>query len=299
MPRDISINAFYTSAPAQSWAGMWNHPEAEGPGYKTLEFWTNLAKLCERGLFDSIFLADTIGISDAYGGSPAAMLRSGAFCPSNDPMMVIPVMASVTKHLSFGVTGNTSYEPPFLLARRLSTLDHLTGGRLAWNVVTGTQQAGEKAMGLTDLPAHDKRYEVAEEYMDLMYNLLESCWDDDAVVLDRENGIYADPSRVHRIKFESEHFRCDGYHMSEPSPQRTPMIYAAGASGRGSAFAGKHGECALMSANDMAFAKRICDAYRQAAVNAGRTPESIKVYNVATVVVAPSQSEAEDRIAEI
>ncbi len=184
------------------------------------------------------------------------------------------------------LTGNTTYEPPYLLARRLSTLDHLTKGRLSWNVVTGILASTALAMGVPPI-AHDKRYDLADEYMDLMYKLWEESWDAAAAVRDKANRIFTDPGFVRKVSHEGQ-YRCEGYHLCEPSPQRTPFIYAAGSSGRGTAFAGKHAEAAFTAANDMRSAKRIVSNYRKAAEQSGRSADSIKVFNVATVIVAPT-----------
>ncbi len=293
-PKEISVNAFSMASPTQSWAGLWAHPQSNGLHYTDLEFWTGLATLCERGLIDAVFLADVLGTNDVYGGTPDAALRSGTMMPNNDPMVLISGMAAVTRHLCFGVTGNTTYEPPYLLARRFSTLDHLTRGRIAWNVVTGILPSTAKAMGLTEQVAHDDRYDRADDYMDLMYKLWEGSWEDGAAVRDRVAKQFADPARVHAIEHRGAHHRCVGIHLAEPSPQRTPLIYAAGASARGRTFAGRHAECTFMSTNDLAFARRTARLYRQEAVAAGRRPDSVKVFNAATIIVAPTAAEARD-----
>jgi len=206
-------------------------------------------------------------------------------------------MASVTKHLTFGVTGNTSYEPPYLLARRLSTLDQLTEGRMAWNIVTGALPSTARALGL-EMAAHDTRYDVADEFMDLVYKLWEASWEDGAVLRDRANGIFADPSKIHAIHHHSANYSCDGIHLCEPSPQRTPLLFSAGASSRGIAFAGKHAECSFMSTNSIDFVKKTTQRYRQAAVDAGRAPDAIKVFNATTVIVGETEDEARDRVRE-
>lgn len=296
--RHIAVNAFYMASPTQSWAGMWPHPRSTGPDYNKLKFWIDLAKRAEAGLLDCIFVADALGVPDVYGGSPDAAIRSGAHFPANDPMLLIPVMASVTQHLTFGVTGNTSYEPPYLLARRLSTLDQLTEGRLAWNIVTGAMPATSRAMGLGEMGSHDARYDIADEFMDLVYKLWEASWEDGAAIRDRVHGIFSDPAKVHAIHHRSEHFACDGIHLCEPSPQRTPLLFSAGASARGVAFAGRHAECSFMSTNSIAFAKKVTQRYREATVAAGRTPEAIKVFNATTVIVGETEDEARDRVRE-
>lgn len=292
MGKQILINAFYMASPAQAWSGLWAHPRSEGARYNKLGFWLDLARTAEDGLIDGIFLADTLGVNDVYQGKPDAVMRSGGMFPSNDPMMLIPAMAAVTSHLCFGVTANTTYEPPYLLARSLSTLDHLTGGRLCWNIVTGILASTARAMGVKPVP-HDKRYDLADDYMELMYKLWEQSWDDGAAVRDKQKRVFTDPARVRKIAHKG-HYQCEGYHLSEPSPQRTPFLYAAGSSGRGSQFAGRHAEAAFTAVNDKRNAKRIVDTYRNAAVQSGRAPDSIKVFNTATVIVAPTEAEALD-----
>ncbi|KRB80952.1 N5,N10-methylene tetrahydromethanopterin reductase [Sphingomonas sp. Root710] len=292
MSKQILVNAFYMASPAQAWTGLWAHPKAQGERYNQLDFWIELARTAERGLIDGIFLADTLSVNDVYQGKPDAVMRAGGMFPSNDPMMLIPAMAAATRHLCFGVTANTTYEPPYLLARRLSTLDQLTGGRLSWNVVTGILASAARAMGVEPVP-HDKRYDLADDYMDLVYKLWEQSWDDDAAVRDKAARIFTDPARVRKIVHDGQ-YRCEGYHACEPSPQRTPFIYAAGSSGRGTVFAGRHAEAAFTAANDKASARRIVDSYRRAAQEAGRTADSIKVFNAVTVIVAPTEAEALD-----
>jgi FMN-dependent oxidoreductase (nitrilotriacetate monooxygenase family) len=292
--KQIAINAFSMASPTQSWAGLWAHPSSNGLRYTDIEFWTELAALCERGLIDAVFIADVLGANDVYGGKLDAVLNSGTMMPNNDPMVLISAMAAVTKNLCFGITGNTTYEPPYLLARRFSTLDHLTKGRVAWNVVTGVLASTARAMGITEQVAHDARYDLADQYMDLMYKLWEQSWEDSAAVRDPKARRFADATKVHTILQSEGRYRCEGVHLSEPSPQRTPLIYAAGASSRGRQFAGKHAECTFMSTNDLGFAKKTTKAYRDEAVKAGRSPHSVKVFNAATVIVAPTEAEAGD-----
>lgn len=291
---ELHFNAFYMASPAQSWAGLWAHPDADGSQYNELRFWLDLAKRAESGLLDGIFLADTLGVNDVYEASPNASMRSGGMFPTNDPNLLISAMAAVTDNLCFGITGNTTYEQPYLLARRFSTLDHLTKGRVAWNVVTGILPSIAKAMGRMETVPHDQRYDIADEFMDLVYKLWEESWEDGAAVRDKTARIFADPAKIHPIRHKSDHFACEGIHLVEPSPQRTPLIFSAGASGRGQLFASKHAECVFMSTNNMGFAAKASAAYREAAVAAGRRPDSVKVFNAATVVTAATESEARD-----
>jgi long-chain alkane monooxygenase len=291
--RRILVNAFDMSTPTHLVSGTWKHPESQAWRYKRLGYWTELAQLLERGLFDGLFIADVIGVYDVYGGGPAAALRAGAQVPANDPMLAVSAMAHVTRHLGFGVTASTSYEHPFTFARRMSTLDHLTEGRIGWNIVTSYLNSGARNVGLDAQIRHDDRYEIADEYLEVAYKLWEGSWDDDAIVLDRERGIYADPARVHPIEHEGRYFRVPGIHSAEPSPQRTPVLYQAGASSRGRRFAGKHAEAVFITEPKAAIvARRIADV-RALAAAAGRDPYDVKVFTGYGVVTGETHSEAQ------
>ncbi|MGE0151430.1 MAG: NtaA/DmoA family FMN-dependent monooxygenase [Reyranellaceae bacterium] len=296
--KELFVNAFYCASPSQSWTGLWAHPRSTGLRYNEIGFWTDLARSCEDGLLDGIFLADTLGVSDVYQGSAAAILRAGGFVPSMDPMLVIPLMAAATRQLTFGITGNISYETPYLLARRLSTLDHLSCGRVAWNVVTGVLESTSRAVGLTAMRAHDERYKVADEYIALMYKLWEKSWDDDAAVRDPVRRVFTEPSRVRAIDHDGEYFRCKGIHLSEPSPQRTPVIFSAGASASGVEFIAKHAECAFISGGDKRFVANVVQQIRRKAVAYGRLPTDIKIFLGATIVTGRTNAEARDRLHE-
>jgi FMN-dependent oxidoreductase (nitrilotriacetate monooxygenase family) len=293
--KEISINAFYANTPGQNWIGLWSVPGSRASEYKSLDYWVDVARIAERGLFDSVFFADTNGVHDVYQGSPRAAIERAAMFPMNDPLLLIPTMAYVTQHLSFGVTANLSYEQPYALARRFSTLDHLTNGRISWNIVTGFQDSAARAMGLDQQREHDQRYDMAEEYMEVVYKLWEGSWQDDAVVLDRQNRIYARPDRIHEVAHEGKHFRMRGIHLSEPSPQRTPVLFQAGGSTRGRAFAARHAECLFLNGlPSRATAERIKEM-RQEARAVGRDPRQLKFIMMATVVTAPTEAEAHDK----
>ena len=184
MTKEIRVNAFVSTSPVHQSPGLWRHPRDTSLAFTDLDHWTDLAQVLERGLIDAVFIADSIGFNDVHGGSVEAAIRYGAQVPKLDPFMAIPAMALVTEHLGFGITGNISYEPPYLFARRLSTLDHLTNGRAGWNIVTGHYESGARAMGQTGVVEHDRRYDIADEFMSLMYALWETSWEDGAVVAD-------------------------------------------------------------------------------------------------------------------
>lgn len=287
------LNAFDMACVGHIQQGMWRHPRDRSAGYARLDHWVDLARLLERGLFDGLFLADVLGIYDVYGASPDAALRGGVQVPLLDPLMLVPAMAAATEHLGFGVTCNLAYEPPYLFARRMSTLDHLTRGRIGWNVVTGYLDSAARALGYDGQMAHDDRYDLADEYMDVVYALWEGSWADDAVPADRARGIFADPSRVRRIEHAGRQYRLSAIHLCEPSPQRTPVIYQAGASERGRSFAGRHAECVFVNGTSPAIvARQVADLRARAA------PRRIRVLVGATVVVGRTAREARDLLAD-
>jgi alkanesulfonate monooxygenase len=278
--------------------GLWRHPRDRSADYRKLDLWLDLARTLERGLFDGVFLADVLGAYDVFGGSPAAALRQATQVPVNDPLLLIPAMATVTRHLGFGVTANLSYEAPYTLARRFSTLDHLTEGRVGWNIVTGYLDSAARGMGLPRQASHDDRYEVAEDFMQVVYKLWEGSWADDAVVRDAEGGVFARPERVRAVRHESPWHRLEAIHLSEPSPQRTPVLYQAGTSPAGRGFAGRHAECVFVSGPSKAVLTPRVAALRQATAETGRRGEDLRIYSMATAIVAETDAAAEALLAE-
>src|SRR5437773_10126173 len=202
--KEIRLNAFEMNCVGHQSPGLWAHPRDRSANYTDLEYWTGLAKTLERGKFDGIFLADVLGIYDVYGGSPDAALRHAVQVPVNDPVLLIPAIALVTEHLGFGVRSTLSYEPPYPFARRMSTLDHLTKGRAGWNIVTGYLDSAAAGMGLGAQARHDQRYEIADEYMEVVYKLWEGSWADDAAPCDRARRLYADPAKIQRVRHHGQ-----------------------------------------------------------------------------------------------
>ena len=295
MRREIRFNAFDMNCVGHIQQGLWTHARDQSHRYAQLNYWMDYARRLEAGLFDGIFLADVLGINDVYGGNGDAALRGAVQVPVNDPMMLVPAMAAVTRHLSFGVTANLTYEPPFLFARRMSTLDHLTGGRIGWNIVTGYLDSAARAIGLAGQSAHDDRYDLADEYMEVIYGLLEGSWQDDAVVSDRINGIYADPAKVRKINHQGKQYNLDAMHLCEPSLQRTPVLYQAGSSTRGREFAATHAECVFVNGQKIEGVRAIVDDIGARAVAAGRFPDDIKIFMGATIVTGRTDKEAREK----
>lgn len=299
MTREILFNAFDMNCVVHQSPGLWRHPRDRADRYIDLAYWTDLAKILERGKFDALFLADVLGVYDVYGGNTDTALREATQVPLNDPMLTVSAMASVTEHLGFGVTSTLSYEPPFTFARRMSTLDHLTKGRIGWNIVTGyLDSAARGVSGAASQPKHDTRYQIAEDYMALTYKLWEGSWEDGAVLRDRERGIFTDPTRVHRIQHDGEFFKLNAIHLSEPSPQRTPVLFQAGTSSKGRDFAARHAECVFMAAPTKTVAKSYVADIRRRAAEYGRDPQAIRIFNLTTAIVGRTPQEARDKHAD-
>ena len=295
--KPIRLNAFNMNCVGHINHGLWTHPRDRSPEYNTLRYWTDQAKLLERGLFDGLFIADIIGVYDIYGGGIDVTAREAVQLPVNDPTLIVPAMAAVTEHLGFGVTVNVFAEAPYTFARRLSTLDHLTGGRVGWNIVTGYLESAHRGRGEA-LPSHDRRYDYADEYLEVLYKLWEGSWDDGAVRRDRAGRVFSDPALIRKVSHRGEFLAVEGIHLSEPSPQRTPVLYQAGASGRGRAFAGRHAECVFISARDKATARETVRAIRAEAAAAGRDPQDVKVFIGIAAIPGRTRAEAEDKRAE-
>jgi FMN-dependent oxidoreductase (nitrilotriacetate monooxygenase family) len=291
MTKQIRLNAFAMNTVGHLSPGLWRHPRDQATRYTDIHYWVELARTLERGCIDGLFIADVLGVYDVYGGNADAALRNAAQVPVNDPLQLVPAMAAATRHLGFGVTASVSFEHPYPFARRMSTLDHLTQGRAGWNIVTSYLASGARNLGQPPL-SHDQRYALAEEYLQVCYKLWETSWDDDAVQADRQTGVYADPRKVHGIDHQGTWFKVPGFHLSEPSPQRSPVIYQAGASSRGRAFAAANAECVFVAAPSKAVLRKQVAELRAAVAAAGRAPEDVQILEQLTVIVAPTDQQA-------
>jgi FMN-dependent oxidoreductase (nitrilotriacetate monooxygenase family) len=292
MPKMIHFNAFAMNCAGHQSPGLWAHPRDQSWRYNDPAYWQEMGRLLERGFFDGIFLADVIGYYDVYKKSAYHALQQGLQLPVSDPLQLAGLIALATRHLGIGITASTSFEHPYSFARRLATADHLTGGRMGWNIVTSFLESGAKNLGQAGLQGHDNRYEIAEEYMEVVYKLLEGGWEDGAVVRDRARRIFTHPEKVHEIGHRGKYFEVPGYHLSEPSPQRTPVLYQAGVSGPGRQFAATHAECVFVAFPTKPLVKSYVADLRQRAAAAGRDPAPIRAYNHATLIVAETDAAA-------
>jgi FMN-dependent oxidoreductase (nitrilotriacetate monooxygenase family) len=280
--------------------GLWVRDDTRQLEYTRLDPWVDLAQILEKGCFDALFLADVVGVYDTYRGGPETSIVEAMQIPVNDPALLIPAMAHVTEHLGFAFTSSVLQTHPFTFARQVSTLDHLTQGRVAWNIVTSYLPNAGASLGLGGLPTHDERYDRADEYLEVTYKLWEGSWEDDAVRRDTERRIYADPAKIHPIHHVGKHYEVAGPHLSEPSPQRTPLLFQAGSSTRGRQFAAQHAECVFIVASRQSLrgTASVIGDIRSQAVRWGRHPGDILFFQGVSPVVGGTEAEAKAKEAE-
>ena len=293
----LHFNLLDMASPSHNNYGLWRLPENQKRRFRDVAFWQETARACEAALFDSLFIADVLGISAAHAGSQDLALREGIHVPELDPAVVAAAVIPATTHLGIAVTQSCTYEHPFALARRMASLDQLSGGRIGWNIVMSYHPNANENFGFD--PAHltsEERYDRAEDFMDVAYKLFEQSWEDGAVVADAEGGIYADPAKVHRIDHTGPHYRCSGPSLVDPSPQRTPLLFQAGMSDRGRKFAAKHAEVVfVLNRNDESMHAVIRDLREQAAAF-GRGPSELKIVPQVNIIVGETSAEARAKL---
>ncbi len=282
--RRLHLNAFENFSPGNIASGMWRHPQDRSSEYKTIRYWTRLARDLEQAGFDAVFMADVLGILDVYRGGSAEALRTASQVPIDDPLTVVSAMAAVTERLGFAVTLSTSYTHPFLLARSLTSLDHLSEGRVGWNIVTSFLDSAARNLGSGEQLPHDRRYDRADEYLSVTHKLWELSWEDDAVRVDKAAGVYTDPAKVHPLGHHGEFFSVPDPFIAEPSPQRSPLLFQAGSSSRGQRFAAAHAEGVFVHGTRPEALVPVVAGVRAEAARLGRARDSLKTFAVATIV---------------
>jgi FMN-dependent oxidoreductase (nitrilotriacetate monooxygenase family) len=295
--KQILLGAFEINQVNLTSQGLWAHPETNTARYKELAYWTELARLLERGFFDFLFLADSYGYPWIGGGTPDVTFEQAVELPKNDPMLLIPALAAAAPDLNFIVTTSSTFEQPYANARRFATLDHITQGRIGWNIVTTSSAVVSELFGTRQVP-HDERYAMAQDFLELSYKLFEGSWEDDAVVADKQARLYAHAHRVHRISHDGPYFKSHGYFNAEPSPQRTPVLVQAGASSTGRAFASANAELVFVQGKDAKMLSGQVAALKEAAAGAGRGAQGIKTISGLSVVTGASRAAAEERLEE-
>ena len=294
----LLLSAFLMNTSSHILGGMWRHPEAQQHRFNELSLWVDLAKKLEDAKFDALFFADVVGLYGDHEGGWASHVRKGLQVPSHDPLVLLSALAAGTKDIGLAMTSSVIQSHPFQFARQISTLDHLSQGRVAWNIVTSVLENAHRNFGGQDLVAHDDRYGWAEEYVEAAYKLWEGSWEDDALLADKESGLYADPSKVNKINHRGDFYSIDGPHLALPSAQRTPFLFQAGSSARGSQFAATHAEATFLFAPHAQYvAKKNAQLIENLAA-AGRSREDIKVFAGLSFVVGSTETEAKALEAE-
>ncbi|RDW61482.1 dimethyl-sulfide monooxygenase-1 [Coleophoma crateriformis] len=291
--KKIHLNFFDVSCAGNHMGiGLWKAPGDNSRTKNTVEYYTWLAKLAEKGKITTIFFADVYGTEETYGGNSDASFYAGATVAAMDPVVWVSAMAAVTKSVGFGITGSTSYLTPYILARTWATLDHATKGRIGWNVVTSYGSAAAKAMGKESATPHDQRYDEAHEYMELIYSLLEGSWEPGAQLWDPAIGAY-DASKIHKITFKGQYHNASGIQQSMPGPQRTPVLFQAGSSSAGKNFGAKHAEALFIGGRTPAGVAPFVKEMRAAAVKHGRAASELKFFPQITPILGRTLEEAQ------
>ena len=296
--KTLKLGLFENAQTNAGGTATWRHEDSERHMFDTLDYWQKVAKICEDAKFDFLFLADAWGWSEVRGTRPAIASEETLDLPRLDPAIVVASLLSTTKDLGLVVTGSVLVEPPYAFARRMATLDQLSQGRLGWNIVTtGTADTAVKAFGM-DMVAHDERYAMAEDFLELVYKYWEGAWEPDALEKDKQ-GRFADPDKVHLIKHAGKYFHSEGYGNTAYSPQGTPVLFQAGASPAGRRVAGRHGEAIFVGSGTAEQLLGHTTAIRAEAVNAGRGRDDVKIMSAMSCVVGATTSDAERRYQRI
>lgn len=290
--RQLRFGLFENAQANDSGTATWRHPENRRVDFDTLGYWRDLATICEEARLDFLFLADAWGWADVNGQRPDICSVEGLDLPRLDPAVVAAAMLPHTEHLGLVLTGSTLLEQPYSFARRMATLDQLSGGRMGWNIVTtGTAETAVAGFGVP-MVAHDERYEMADDFMQVVYKLWEGAWEPDALQKDK-TGVFADPAKVHRIAHDGPYFRSHGYGNTAYSPQGTPVLFQAGSSPAGRSFGGRHGECMFVGGGPVHQLAGHTRAIRAEARAAGRSPEAVKVMSAFACVLGKTREDAE------
>ncbi|KGJ72115.1 oxidoreductase [Cryobacterium roopkundense] len=295
----LLLSAFVMNTTSHILGGQWRHPDAQQHRFNELPLWIDLAKQLEAAKFDAIFLADVVGLYGDHDGGWASHVQRGLQVPSNDPLILLAALAAVTTDIGLAATSSVVQSHPFQFARQISTLDHISNGRAAWNIVTSALENSHRNFGSDGLTAHAARYDWADEYSDAVYKLWEGSWDEGSLVQNKESGVHADPDRVHKIYHRGERYSIDGPHLVSPSPQRTPLLFQAGSSGRGQQFAAGNAEATFLFAPNTAYAAKVSAGIRSEAVAAGRRADDVKLFTGLSFVVGSTEAEAHAKKAEL
>lgn len=291
--RPMSLVGFMQAGSTTVYAGSWRHPATEH-GFLDATYYAKLGRVLEEGRFDMMFFDDRLAMPGIYGGSVAEAVRLGARPVKLDLSIVLGIIAGVTEHIGLGATYSTTYYTPFHVARTFATLDHLSGGRAAWNVVTSVNDSEAQNYGFTEHLGHDDRYDRADEFLEATTGLWDT-WEDDALILDRAAGVFADPDKVHELGHDGKWFTVRGPLTVPRCPQGRPVLLQAGSSGRGRDFAARWAELIFTGDPDIDIARSHYKDQKERIGAGGRDPITVKMLPMAYTVVGESHAHAEER----
>ncbi len=291
--RQMSLVAFLQAQNCTTLPSSWRHPEARIDTYSP-EYYQHIARVLERGKFDIGFFDDRLAMPDMYAGDHAETVKNGIRCTKLDAATCLMSMAAVTKYLGLGATYSTTYYEPFHVARLFQTLDLMTKGRAAWNVVTSVNDNEARNMGREAHTEHDVRYDRADEFCEAVLGHWDS-WDDDAIVVDKENNLYAHPDKVRKINFKGKFLSSRGPFTVPRTPQGRPVVIQAGGSTRGKQFAARWGELIFAGYRNLDVGKIEYAALKKGAEEVGRNPDHMKIASLMYPIAAATKSEAEDK----
>lgn len=292
-PRMMTLIAFLQAQNCSNLPGSWRHP-ATMPDFLSPEYYQRIARTLEDGKIQMAFFDDRLALPDIYTGDHSAAVGAGVRAVKMDPATILMTMGMATERLGLGVTYSTTYYEPFHVARVFATMDLMLKGRVAWNIVTSLNSAEAANFGRDAHMAHDARYDRADEFMEVVLGHWNT-WEDDALILDKATGRFADPEKVHRLDHAGRYFRSRGPFSVPRSPQGQPVLIQAGQSGRGQAFAAKWADLVFVIYHGLADGKREYTAFKEAVAAQGRDPASVKVAPACYVCVGETQMAAEEK----
>ena len=293
--RQMALVAFLQAQNCSNFPASWRHPAA-AQDFMSPDYYQRIGRTLEEGAFHLAFFDDRLAIPDVYADDFKVTMREGIRAVKLDPMLCAMTLGNATSRLGVGVTYSTTYYEPFHVARTFATLDHLTGGRAAWNVVTSLNSSEAANMGVGTVLEHD-RYDRAEEFLEVVRGHWRG-WDDDALILDK-GGLFANPDGVRRLEHKGKWFNSRGPFTVPRSPQGEPILIQAGQSGRGRQFAAKWGDLVFVIYPNLKVGQKSYAEFKQELANQGRDPNSVRVAPAVYTVVGETQAQAEDRRAVI
>ena len=295
--RQMHLVGFMQAQNCTNYASSWRHPQSR-TDFLTADFFQEIGRILEAGKFDMGFFDDRLSMPDRYGSDHHHTVEHGIRCVKLDPVVTLTMMAAVTTRLGLGSTASTTYYEPFHVARAMQTLDLMSAGRAAWNIVTSLNDGEAANMGHDEMMEHDRRYDRADEFVEIVLGHWDA-WEDDALIIDKTTGRFGDGNKVHRLDYRGKFLKSRGPFTVPRSPQGRPVLIQAGSSGRGKSFSARWAELVFVAYHDVASGTREYAEFKHMIADAGRNPDHVKVATLISPICAATKAEAEDRAALI